>query len=267
MPTITQFLSGFTVNGKSVLSQGQVNPQARTQAAAQSSLDREFLEGQKRVLQSQMVALQEQEMRGGPGSVQARQALGERQAQLEEIERRLAGTPVSSSNATLRKYGLTDADFQYDIAPIYGRLLQTAEQGGGYLSPTQSSREFAGATAGAASALDAADRGAAAAAAQSNLNPLFASRASESRDFDAMSRLFGERSKIAAEGEARRFNAMKAFADLVAGTTVAQQQERTQTIAALTATERGLRMQDKASQRAFWGNAIGGVSGAAIGAA
>lgn len=265
MPTISQFLSSFSFNGMPVTGGGGFDPTAGTRAQGQATLDRAFLERQRDELKKQYLSLQGRSLFGsGPNATAAKQQLSELQAQLDEIDQRLSGVPLGSTNPVLTKYGLTDADFQYNIAPIYAKLLQSAEQGGGYLSPTQSSREFASATAGIGSSLDAADRGAQAAASQANLNPIFAANQAATRRFDAMNQVFGKRAEIGAEGESRKFQAEKAFSDMLAGLTVSQQQERTQTIAALTGNERALKEQHSAANKAFWGNVIGGVAGAGL---
>lgn len=256
MVSMSEFLSGFTYHGEPVIQSGAIDPTRQRS-------------GLKPVGTFGV---------GGGGGVA--------NPGLSEILPFLEGMSPEQVAAVLEQFGsinpaggaagggsltLDPNDFVFGGPEIFARLLQTGELDGGFLSDVTQNKQFAAETSGLMGLLGGANRQRSRGAAQSNLNPIFASRQNLESEFGVLSQILGRRAQLGSELEERRFGAQQAFANMLAQTTAAEKQFRVNTQAALGGAQIGAQgaiaggqAQGSGTSKAGMFGLFGSVLGAAI---
>ena len=265
MASMSEFLSGFSRYGQSVVQSGSIDPNAKREGLPEIGT---FGLG------------------GGPKKVGAIGAaigslFGSGQSNQDQMSTDEALGMIGShfgltaGGGMPQKYGmhggqltLDPNDFVFSGPEMFARLLQQSEMDGGYLSDISQNAGFAGQTRGIMGMMASQDRDRMRAASAANLDPIFAERQSINAQYEQLGGLLGARAAGRAELTERQFEAQQAFTNMMAENEVAEKEFRVNTMANLAGAQWGAEGAIAGGKAAGRGAKMGGLMagiGAAIG--
>lgn len=245
MVSISEFLSGQTYGGQKVTG-GSLDPMAGRPSTGRDAWMKENIAKNKAILDGLTKT-------PGGGYVDA----DGKEYSANEVKVLKQKVEDWQNNQLHNKLQIDESDMQYNIMPMFAKLLQGAEADGGILSSQFQDARFASETAGAGQQLGMMGRERDRTAAAANLNPMFAQRMAVDDEFNALSSLIGKRNQLATDRENSLFQAQQAFTNLSASTAIAEKSMRVNVAASLKGAQLGVDAAKAGGKAAMKGAMIG----------
>ena len=231
---MSEFLSGFSHAGQSVIQEGSIDPGARREGLDELGV---FGLGGVKASKKDPGPMPQ------PGDYDP---LGYQTAMMMWENKKKAYDQymmeVNSPEYGMRPDGqlrLDPSDFKFGGPEMFARLMQSGEMDGGYLSDASQNAQFAGSTAGLMDQAGSAQRDRLRNASASNMNSIFAGRQEGLANTTVMSKIMGLRSGLKSELAERQFKAQEGFANMMAQNDVAEKQFKVNAQTALAGAQMG----------------------------
>lgn len=220
MVSMSEFLSGFSHAGQSVIQEGSIDPSARREGLEElgsfglnTQGDGEL--GARPVRDSQHYNLYGDVI----GDAKYKEDMEDWMQAKDYMDN--ATEYGMQPNGNLR---LDPSDFKFGGPEMFARLMQSGEMDGGYLSDASQNAQFAGATSGLMDQAGAASRDRLRNASASNMNSIFAGRQEGLANTSVMGKIMGLRAGLKDQLAERQFKAQEGFVNMMAQNDVAEKQ-------------------------------------------
>lgn len=239
MPSMSEFLSGFSYSGQPVVQTGVIDPMGPDLSEMEEQLFQEkYPDWEDTGLESQAWKTKK----------------------MKAITKWLNKKGFGGPHDPVGLPGVSGEDFDYGGGPrAYARLLQDAEMEGGVLSGTMQNQQFAEQTSGLMSLLGGQDRDRQRTFAAQNIGGVFAQRIGDNAQFQMGQTLGGLRAGFGAQHASDLFNAKKGFTDMLTETSIAEKQFVVNTSAAMDSASKAAKAQKQAGLMAGLGSLAGGA--------